>query len=481
MAEVRPNKEDFPNSGSVRKNTYYVAASQGVHLFLGFFLSWAAARMLGDADFGKYNFAFAMSFLVYLLSDLGVVTYVTRETGRQRDLAARLFSNGAALKGLLLIFGALFLAGYLRLFSIAGDKLTAVLIFAVHGALYSFNQLCIAVYRGFERMEYEMRILIIEKAVITALGLFVLMRGWGLVPFALVFVIGAACSLILNLVWIRRTFIPHAIPVDWTFARRILGASIFLGLFWIITNIHERVDVLMLEAMTEDRVLGWYSLAYRLFQVASVVPMVLMTSTFPRISRDSGQNDARVRQIFRVGMKYLFIVALPMVVGTLFLSEKIVLFFGADFRPAAPALKILIMTAAVDFFSIFYAGFLLAWNRQRDLTLLQTGALILNVSVNLVLIPRLGHVGAATATLVSRGLIFAVCSVWIFRKTGGLELKSMGLSIVAASLMGLLLYLWQGPLLLTIVVSGLAYGGILYILGGIRPDEILIMRKQDPN
>lgn len=463
--------------GRIKKNTYFIAISQVAQLTLAFFLNWVATRTLGDENFGKYMFASVLSFFVFLCNDLGIVTYVTREVAKHKERVEEFFLNGLMLKILLIGLSCVFLGIYLNVFSFQRDKIITVILFGVFGIFYSFNQLCIAIFRAFERMEYEMIVLVAERVVISALGITLLLRGRGLVSFATAFVLGSAFCMLLSFSLIKKKFLHKPARLKWVFMKRLLSASFMVGIFWIITNIHERVDILMLEAMKSDAMVGWYTLAYKLILIAGVIPMILMTSTFPRISRDTGENEGTVNAIYRVGFKYLFFIALPMVVGTLFLADKIVLFFGEDFGKAGVALRILIFAAGVDFFSIFFAGFLIAWNRQRDLTLLQGVALLLNIAVNAVLIPFYGYIGASVSTVLSRSLIFIVCFIWVLRRIHRVEIRPLFQGILATLVMALFLAFWEGDLFLTVVLSGMIYGGVLWLMGGIRSEEILVMRK----
>jgi O-antigen/teichoic acid export membrane protein len=469
--------EKAPQTGSVKKNTYFMTISQFGNLALALVLRWAAARYLGVEDYGRYGIASVMAFFVFIFNDLGVAVYLTREVAKQKDRVESYFINGIVLKLILIGLVVVFLGSYLKLFSYPREKMIAVVLFGIYGVLFSFNQHCGAVYRAFERMEYEMYITLLEKFVTAALGVTVLLLGYGLVTFCAVFVFSGALSLTVNLTLVKKKFLKKPAVVDWSFSKHLLRAAFFLGIFWFITTIHERVDVVMLEAIKEDIVVGWYTLAYGVILAVGVIPMILMTSTFPRISKESGVNDEQVQNIFQIGFKYLFYVAVPMVVGTLFLADKIVLFFEEGFADAAPALRILICAAGADFFSVFFAGFLMAWNRQRDLTLLQAGALILNVVVNLILIPRYGHVGAAAATLLSRGVIFVVCFTWVFKRLRLTELHPLGLCLISTAVMAAFLTFVKVGLFFSIGLSVLIFGGVLYLMGGIRMEEVMVIRR----
>jgi len=456
-----------------------MAIMQGGQQILAFILVKVAADRLGDTGFGIYMFAAVMSYFVLLLNDLGLVTYITREVSKARDKTTTLFTNGFALKITLLVLSLPFLGVYLYISRSDPEKMRAVLAFGVFGLFSSLNQLCAAVYRGHERMDYEMAVTLFEKVLITTAGMWFVVRGRGVVALCMAFGGASIVSFIINLSLVRLKFLHERAQIRWSVMKRLFGSALAFGLFWIITNVHERVDVLMLERLTNDAIVGWYTLAYKLILVAGLIPVILMTATFPRISKAVHNDPDEVKRIYRLGLKYLLLIVLPMITGTLFLADHVCLFFGEDFGPSGNVLRLLIFASGVDFFSIFFSGFMMARDQQKRLLWLQCAALCLNVVANFILIPRFQHMGAAMATLISRGLIFALCTFWIARSLGRPDYRALPLGVVSTGVMAIFLWKWQGPLFFRIGLAILIYGGLLLLMGGIRPSEILIESKDD--
>ena len=465
-------------SGTVKRNTYFLAVNLAGQQILAFILIKVVADRLGDTGFGIYMFAAVMSYFVLLLNDLGLVTYITREVAKQRDRAGILFANGFALKLILLIFSLPFLGFYIYLLRSEPDKMWAVAAFGIFGLFSSLNQLCGAIYRGYERMEYEMAVTLFEKILITVFGMWFVLRGGGVASLCSAFAGASVVSFIINLSFVRFKFLHEWTRIQQGMMKRLLGAAITFGLFWIITNVHERIDVLMLERLTDDATVGWYTLAYKLILVAGFVPMILMNAAFPRISKVVHTDQEEVRRIYRLGMKYLMLIVLPMIVGVLLLADEICLFFGDDFGPSGVVLRLLIFASGVDFFSIFIAAFIMAWNQQKRLLWLQFAALCLNIIANFILIFYFQHRGAAMATLASRGLIFALCVFWMIRRLGLPDFRAVPFGIVSTGVMAIFLWGWQGPLLLRIGVAAMIYGTLLLLLGGIRPSELLMSKSE---
>jgi len=469
------------NSSSVsgvKTNTYFIAASQAFNLILALALNIMAGRYLGDEGFGKYAFATVLYYFVFLFDDFGIVTLFTREVARNRQEAGKYFTNSAVLKIILIAASALFLGSYLSFFSFPRDKTILIFLFGIYGILYSFNQLCSGVYRGFEKMQYEMFVVIIEKIIVTSAGIYVLVNGMGIVAFGSVFVLSGVISLVINLILVKTRFKIKRAPVNIFFMKGIFKAAVILGFFMFLAQAHARIDVLLLSAMKGDGVAGWYAAPYKILLFLEVIPTVLFTSTFPRLSRSYISDKAYVEKIYTIGFKYLFYIAFPVVVGTLFLAPDIMSLFGPDFAPSVTVLRIVIFAAGFNFFNIFTGGLLIASNRQKDVLKVQIGGLLLNLVINFILIPKYAQIGASIATFVSYGSVLAVTLVITHKSVCRLNQKNFfWKGMVSTSFMALFISFVHIAFVLRFVFAVTIYFIVLLIIKGIDFNELLHVKK----
>jgi O-antigen/teichoic acid export membrane protein len=215
--------------------------------------------------------------------------------------------------------------------------------------------------------------------------------------------------------------------------------------------------------------------------VLDVIPTILVTAVFPRISRGLKENvhGKDVSIIYTVGFKYLFYLVVPIILGTLFVGDKIILLlYGDEFRNAIVVLHILIFSAGFNFFNIFLTGFLYAWNKQKALIYLQTGAIIVSILFNLLLIPKYDHLGAAIASVISHAFAFVIAFLMVHPKLHCLHISDLLKSLVASGVMAVFLHFSRISLIPVVVISAMIYLIVLYMLGGIRLEEILIIRKR---
>lgn len=468
-------------SGTLKRNTYWVLLGQFLQMALALAVVPVATRYLGDEKFGVYSLAGALMYFTFLLNDLGLNTYCTREIARDPRAAPRWFAHALALKLATVLLSVLFLPAIWLIPALDHEARWAVVIFCGYGVLSSFFQLSFALFRAHERMGYETLILVAEKIITSGLGIALLFLGHGLTAFCSVFVAGGLFSLVFGLGIIHKKFFPLRLSFDRRFAREVLIRALPFGLSMFLVTVYDRVDILMLSAMTTPQEVGWYAAAYKLLSLTNLVPTIFVTALFPALSREAALHSEEAARIFTRGVKYLVFLALPMIAGATLLADELVVFaFGADFRRAAPALRILSWVSGILFLNVFLAALLNAANHQKKLLAVQIAGLLANVGLNYALIPKYSIAGSAMATVITEGLILVFCLLFaLIRVTRLLEFSFIPKAILATA--GMVVFCWYARdygFLLVLPGATAVYFALLYALRGFRFNEFLLTRPQ---
>ena len=166
--------------------------------------------------------------------------------------------------------------------------------------------------------------------------------------------------------------------------------------------VYMKIDQIMLGQMLGDEAVGIYSAAVRISEVWYFIPMMIVASVFPAIleakKRDDGQYIQPLQRLYDLMVWLSVAIALPMT----FVSTPIVVaLFGPNYAESGPVLAIHIWASVFVFLGVASSQWFIAENRQIlsfQRTLL--GAIV-NVILNLILIPYFGPIGAAVATVVA--------------------------------------------------------------------------------
>lgn len=461
----------------LKRNIYFVAIGQVSQKLLAFVLIPFAARGLGDSGFGRYSLASTLMFVVVLLNDWGMNTYVTREIARQKDRFSHLFWNTLFLKVVLILVDYAILMLYLEIAGYDAETNGAVLIFAGYGIISSIVQLSIAVFEAFERMEFEAAVFTIEKVLITAAGLYVLKQGYGLMTFCAVFGFGGLVSLVLCFLMIRSAF-----PIRWQglsagVMKRILLRSLPFGFSLIFATIYNTTGVFILSLQETPREVGWFSAGFKLVGITNLIPYVISAAIYPALSNVIHRGESgRVRDLHIQGVKFLYFLALPMIAGGMMLSDKLIgFFFGQEFIPAVPVLRIMVWKGALVFFNLYFTGVLKAANFQKQMVRLQGAALVLNIGLNLVLISLYSYQGAAYTGVITESFIFITYLRIIQTRVCRISISDFWLKGLAATGVLALFVYFLGSIHVTALIGGgmLVYFAVLYAIKGFTFAEIL--------
>src|SRR5256884_261557 len=181
---------------------------------------------------------------------------------------------------------------------------------------------------------------------------------------------------------------------------------------------------------------------------------------------------------FEKSYKMLAILGLPLAVGIGVTADSIV-HFTRGFEESIPALRILAPSVVLLFVNNAFIYTLTAINRQLDFTRLALFSLVVNVALNLVLIPPYGYLGAAAASTITEVALFAG-GWWLLRRhLASLSIVGSIAPVVASGLvMGIVVYLISSwPLAIVIILGAAVYLAALLVTRALNPEEWSIVRS----
>jgi len=206
---------------------------------------------------------------------------------------------------------------------------------------------------------------------------------------------------------------------------------------------------------------------------------MFVTSLFPVLSRQHQNSKASLRDTSTHSLRYMLYFALPMAFFVTLWAKPIVsLLFGSAFDPSVTALQVLIWAAALMYLAILLGNVLFAANLQRVSLILISAAVAVNVSLNVLLIPKYSYIGASFATVATEASLVALDLIVLgrygydlrFRRTSLLPV--FGLCVIVA--ISALLFLRNVPVALITIVDLTVYAALIYKLGLNEQDKRLI-------
>jgi O-antigen/teichoic acid export membrane protein len=399
--------------------------------FLSFLSSILAARILGPAAFGLYSIGWTLLRFFALIAPLGM------EKGVLRFAPKYYGKDEAAHKGLILqahaiavvsgtLFGAtlFILAPWLAGAVYAKPDLEPVFrLFALAFPAIVLLVVVAAATRTTQRVGYSVLIHDLGQPLLglTLMLLFYLL-GLHLVGVILSDILSLGIAAAAGL-WVVIRLFPalraRAIRPVFT-GSQLLGfslpasfaAAFVVYIFWI-----DRVFVGYFRTSGET---GIYQAASQISTLFSVVLAGINLIVIPMFANAHARGDrAGLQDIYRIGTKWGIYFCIPVLI-VLFASpaEVLTFFFGAGYAGGADVLVILLIGQLINLLTGSVNPLIVMTGNQNYLFRLSGVVLVLDVALNLMLIPRYGLMGAASTTVFSLGGVFIVAVLWVKRKLG---------------------------------------------------------------
>lgn len=466
---------------TIAKNTTVLFIATLVSYILALFTTSYSGKYLGPEGFGIISLALALTGIFSVFTDLGLNTLMVREIARDKLSTNKYITTTALMKIFTSILTFLLMA--LTVYLLKYPPLVANVIYLITFSiiLAAFYGSLNSVFQAYEKMEY-ISIGNALNAVFVLAGILITMYfNLGILALASVYIIAGLIVLIYTIIVYLLKFPAIKLDIDLKFGKSLFKEAIPFGITNIFSIIYYSIGTIMLSKMVNIEVVGWYSAAYRLMQVFLSFYTVYLSAVFPVMSKFHETAEDSLKFTFERSYKYLLIISIPIAVGTTLLADKIILlFFGKGFDPAVLCLQILIWTIPIIFINGLSGYFLGAVNRQIVTSKLTFIGVIINVALNLVLIPTFSLIGTSAAILITE-FVLTLIIVYLIFKTGytdkSLFNKFPHIIISNVVMAVLVIFLINMNLFLIIILASITYFVAIYVFRALDELDMAIVKS----
>lgn len=200
----------------------------------------------------------------------------------------------------------------------------------------------------------------------------------------------------------------------------LMRESLPLSYVALVATLYYTVDGLMLSKLSTAEQVGAYALAYRIVVNLTIVSTSAASVLASRFAEEAVAGGGAMARTLRESLGGILLIAAPLATLVFPLSPEIVRLVGSEEMvsiAAGPLIGVSIAVAIGMITSVCSVA-LIAAHQQRALTILNTVTLVLNVVLNLVLIPMFDSMGAAAALVASESVGLIACTVLLSRRVG---------------------------------------------------------------
>jgi O-antigen/teichoic acid export membrane protein len=365
---------------------------------------------------------------------------------------------------------------------LSAAEVTAI-VFMMVGMVFSGLALGVSgLFYVHEQAEVPAAMSTVTTILKVGLGVAVLLAGFSFVGLAAVSIVVNLITLILLAALAFRRFdLRGPRTLDRPLLRSMLRLGFPLMLIHLLQTIFISIDVLLLRQLLPngETVVGWYNSAWKWFNALQIIPAYFTLALFPVISRAIKEDMDTARRMYRMSLKLMLLLALPIAALTTFAATPLIgLLGGSEYLPqGAIALQIIIWSIPFGWLNSVTNYVLIALGLER----MQPRAFALtvgfNVIANLLLIPRYGFVAAGVVTILSEVILLLAFAYYLRQRGVGVDWFHLAArpALLTAVMLGVMWLGYQVHLIVALAAGLVVFAAGLVVLRIIGPEEQAVL------
>ena len=403
---------------SLKKNAFYSFLRVFIGLLFPLVTFPYASRILLPEGIGKVNFANSIISYFILLGNLGISGYATREASKIKNDKIKLtkffkeiitINIISCFAAYLLFFISLFLVpkfhNYQSLLLVCSIKI----LFSGLGLewIFSANE---------DFKSITLRSFFIQVFSLLYLFIFVKTKE-DILHYAIFGLLTSLGSNILNFLFINK-YVSFRLKVNLELKRHLKPIFLFLGIT-IVTSIYTMLDTTMLGFLSDDTEVGYYTVSTKLSHIVLTLLTSITSVLLPRLTNLVEKKDSNTFiELINKTANVLILISLPITFGLIILSKPIIILLSGEYY--LPALSSMIVISPIIIFisfgSLTGVQILPSVGKEKISFYSYIIGAIINLSLNTLLIPSLGSLGAAIGT-ISAEFSVTITQIIYLRKT----------------------------------------------------------------
>ena len=410
---IRARFEGRAGAQRIAVNMVWLLADKIVRLGVGLLVSVWVARYLGPQLFGVYSYAIAFVGLFGFVSILGLDTIVVRDIVHAPQDANEILGTAFTLKLIGAIVTLLAVTGIGSLVQTNDPTMPVLIGLIAAGTLFQAFDVIDFWFQSQVRSKYTVYARNTAFLILSLVKVGLILLHAPLIAFA-----GASLAeIVLGAIGLIAAYrLTGQTVCKWRTslarARMLLSVSWPLMLSSIAVWVYMRIDQVMLGLLADTRALGIYSAAVRLSEVWYFIPIAIVSSVFPAVVRSKAIDGKlyynRLQRLFNLMVVLSFMIVIPLM---LLAGPIINLLYGPSYSEASGMFVVLMWAGLFVALGVAREAWLVNEGLTRFSFATAVAGAIINVVLNIVLIPRWGGIAAAWATLAAQAVAVSLSTL----------------------------------------------------------------------
>ncbi len=414
------------SENKVIKNASWIIICRVMQSVLSLIISMIAARYLGPGNFGLINYASSITAFVVPLVRLGLNSVLVQEIVSNPNDEGKILGTSMVMGCISSLLGVIGCTAFAFVVN-RGEQDTLIVCFLYSISLFfQMMELIQYWYQAKLLSKYTAVTSLVARFIISIYRIYIIIVGKTIYWFAIVnaldyFII----AVVLILIYRRKSRNKLCFSVD--YAKSLIKKSKHYILSDMMVAVFGQTDKIMLKLFQGDEASGFYSAAIVCTGMTTFVFLAIIDSMRPVVFQAKKNSEEAFRKYMTMLFSIIFYMALAQSLFITVLSKPIVgIIYGPDYAPSVLVLAVITWYSAFSYTGPVRDIWILAENQQKYLWKINLSGAVLNLIGNLILIPYLGAVGAAIASVLTQVFTnFILCFIYK-------PIKPMGSIIVDA-------------------------------------------------
>ena len=368
-------------------------------------------NMVGDESYGMYFALFNFSLLLNILLDVGITNFNNKNIAQHNFLLKKHLSNIVGLKLMLAIVYAVFSLVVAAIIGYGKIQFHLLFFLIFNQFLISFTLYLRSNISGLHLFRTDSILSVLDRSLMIVICSVLLFTGYFRVYFTIEwFVYAQTAAYLLTLLITFIIVLNKSGKISLRFNPRFfivfLRKSYPYALLILLMSFYNRIDGVMLERLLPEPLgkqqAGIYAQAFRLLDAVSMFGVMVAGLLLPIFAKMIKQREP-VEQMIKLSFTFLFVTAVVVAVSSIYYDIEIMeVLYHSNTEHSSEILGIL-MTGFIGIATTYVFGTLLTANgSMKQLNWMAFAGMVINVSLNLILIPRYQAFGSAYASLFTQ-------------------------------------------------------------------------------
>ena len=431
-------------------------------------------RYLGTQGFGDYSTVLAYFAFFGSAADFGLYAITAREISRPNADEKKILGNAFSFRLISSVIVFIITPIFVYFLPYSHDVKLGIIIAAASFVFSSTYMVLNGVFQKNLAMDKVSTAEVIGKIIQIIIIILAVKNNLGFTTI----IMSILASMIFNFVTVLllvNNYVPLTLQFDFPYWKKFFKEAAPLGISSLVVFIYFKIDTILLSILKTNTEVGIYNAAYKVIENVSYIPAMITGLVFPMFSRHIFSDKKQFTHLANETLKVFAILVVPMVIGTMFLSNGIIhLIGGAAFSDASNTLRILIFALAFIFFGGLFNNILIASNYQKKMLWALVGCAIFNITANIIFIPMFSYTASAVISVATEFLAALAGLILTMKHVSYIpSIQHLPRILLSGLFMGIFLFEFRSHGFISLTIgSSAVYVLFLWITKTITIDEL---------